>query len=70
MAGTPQLIKVIGHKKITGFSEHSIWFVLGATSSVIIYASLIGAMPLIVGGIQGLIYELIVARYYYKYRRI
>lgn len=69
MAGTPQLIKVINHKKIPGFSEHSILFVIGATTSVVIYGSLIGAKPLIVGGIQGIIYELIIAYYYYSYRR-
>lgn len=68
IAGTPQIIKVIQHKKITGFSEHSIWMVIVATTSVIIYGSLIGALPLIVGGIQGIIYELVVVYHYYRYR--
>lgn len=69
IAGTPQLLKVINHKKITGFSEHAILFVLGATSSVVIYGTLIGAKPVIAGGIQGLIYELVVTYYFYSYRR-
>lgn len=68
IAGTPQLIKVINHKKVPGFSEHAILFAIGATASVIIYATLIGAKPLIIGGIQGIIYELIIASYYYRYR--
>lgn len=68
IAGTPQLIKVISHKKITGFSERSIWMVLVATSSVVIYGTLIGAKPLIIGGIQGIIYELVVVYHYYRYR--
>lgn len=67
-ASTPQLIKVTRHKHIPGFSEHSIWYVFTATSCVLVYGALIGAKPLIVGAVQGLVYQFVVARYYYRYR--
>ena len=69
IAGTPWLIRVVRKKKVSGISAHGIFFALGAMSCVLAYGIIIRAWPLIVGSIQGFVYELTVARYYYRYRR-
>lgn len=68
IAGTPWLIKVVRGKKVSGISERAIIFALGAMLCVLAYGAIIRSLPLIAGSIQGLVYELTVARYYYRHR--
>ena len=68
IAGTPWLIKVVRGKKVSGISERSILFALGAMSCVLAYGIIIRSWPLIVGCIQGFAYELTVLKYYYRHR--
>jgi uncharacterized protein with PQ loop repeat len=69
IAGTPWLLKVVRGKKVSGISERSILFALGAMSCVLAYGLIIHSWPLITGSIQGFAYELTVMRYYYRHRR-
>ena len=69
IAGTPWLYRVVKRKKVTGLSEHGIYFALGAMSCVLVYGIIIHSLPLIAGCLQGFIYELTVLRFYYRYRR-
>lgn len=68
-ASTPWLIRVVTKRKVSGISAHSLWLAWGAMISVFTYALLIHAPPLIVGCVQGMIYQVIITRYYYRYRR-
>lgn len=68
IAGTPWLAKVIKHKKVSGISERSMFFAVGAMLCVLSYGLIIHSWPLITGCIQGLIYESIVLKFYYRHR--
>ncbi len=68
IAGTPWLLRILRHKKVSGLSEHGIYFALGAMLCVLAYGIIIHSWPLIAGCAQGLFYELIVLRYYYRHR--
>jgi len=70
IASTPWLIHVIKTKKTSGLSEKSIYFAIGAIICTFTYAILISSVPLIAGCIQGFIYTVIIAIYYYNYRNI
>lgn len=69
IAGTPWLAKVVKHKKVSGISERSLYFALGAMICVLSYGLIIHSLPLITGCIQGLIYESIMLKFYYRHRR-
>jgi uncharacterized protein with PQ loop repeat len=69
VAGTPWLYRVIKRRKVSGISEHGMYFALGAMLCVLTYGLIIHSLPLIVGCIQGLTYEFIVMRFYYRHRR-
>ncbi len=68
IANTPWLIKVVIGKKVSGLSERAIFFALGAMACVFAYGVIIHSWPLIIGCIQGYVYELIVLKYYYRHR--
>ncbi len=68
IAGTPWLFRVIRRKKVSGISEKSMFFALGAMACVLAYGLIIHSLPLITGSLQGFAYELIVLRYYYRHR--
>jgi uncharacterized protein with PQ loop repeat len=68
IASTPWLIHVIRTKKVSGLSERSLYLSTGAMSCVLAYGILVKSAPLIAGCVQGLVYMLIVASYYYFYR--
>lgn len=68
-ASTPWLIHVVSRKKVSGISEKSLFFSVGAMSLVLAYALLIHSSPLIVGCLQGLVYVAVITVYYYRYRR-
>ncbi|HWB38921.1 MAG TPA: PQ-loop repeat-containing protein [Candidatus Saccharimonadales bacterium] len=68
IAGTPWLIHVMTSKKLTGISTHSLFFTWGAITSVLIYGSLIHATPLVVGSLQGIAYQIVIGKRYFKYR--
>lgn len=69
IAGTPWLVRILRRKKVSGLSEHGIYFALGAMWCVLAYGLIIRSWPLIAGCVQGLTYELTVLNYYYRYRR-
>jgi len=69
MASTPWLIKVVRHKKVSGISERSLYFSVGALLCTSLYGLLIHIGPLIVGGGIGLIYAFVIMTHYYRYRR-
>jgi uncharacterized protein with PQ loop repeat len=69
MAGTPQLVRIVRKKKVSGISEKGLFFATGAMILVISYGLIIHALPLIVGCIQGLLYMSVMMRYYYRYRK-
>ncbi|HUY85236.1 MAG TPA: PQ-loop domain-containing transporter [Candidatus Dormibacteraeota bacterium] len=69
IAGTPWLFRVIRRKKVSGISENSMYFALGAMICVLSYGLIIHSWPLITGCIQGLIYESIMLKFYYRHRR-
>lgn len=68
IAGTPFIYRIIKRKKTSGLSEHGIYFALIAMLCTFAYALIIHSWPLIIGCAQGLVYEAIVIRYYYRYR--
>jgi hypothetical protein len=68
VASTPWLIHVVTTKRVSGLSERSIYLSTGAMLCVLIYGSMMGAVPLIAGCIQGLVYTAVVAIHYYNYR--
>src|SRR5579884_3735336 len=70
LAGTPQLIRIVSRKKVSGLSEKSMYFAMGAMILVFIYAKLIHSVPLIAESVQGLTYMLITLKYYYGYRQL
>lgn len=69
IAGTPQLIRIIHRKKVSGISEHGIFFAFGAMFCVLAYGIIIHSYPLILGCLQGIIYESAVLYHFLKYRR-
>lgn len=69
IAGTPWLFRILRRKKVSGLSEHGIYFALGAMACVLAYGLIIRSWPLIAGCIQGFVYELVVLKYYYRHRR-
>jgi uncharacterized protein with PQ loop repeat len=68
IASTPWLIHVVTTKRVSGLSERSIYLSTGAMLCVLAYGSMMGAVPLIAGCIQGLLYMVIIASHYYYYR--
>lgn len=68
-ASTPWLVRVVTKRKVTGISAHSLWLAWGAMGCVLGYALLLDVLPLIIGCVQGMIYQAIITRYYYRYRR-
>jgi uncharacterized protein with PQ loop repeat len=70
VASTPWLIHVVKTKRTSGLSEKSLYFALGAMLCTLTYALLISSIPLIAGCVQGLLYLVVVARFYYRYRHI
>lgn len=68
IASTPWLVRVVTKRKVTGISERALLFAGGAMTCIFIYAVLIHAAPLIIGCLQGMVYEIIILRYYYRYR--
>lgn len=69
MASTPQLVRIVGRKKVSGLSQRSLFFATGAMLFVLSYALIIHSLPLITGCLIGLTYEGIIFRYYYRYRK-
>jgi len=69
IAGTPYLIKVIKTKRLSGVSGRALVFAWGAMTTILTYAILVDAPPLIAGCIQGMIYQVIITKYYLRYRR-
>jgi uncharacterized protein with PQ loop repeat len=67
-ASTPQLIKVMKHKKVSGLSRHSLQFAIGAMLCVLAYGIIIHSYPLMVGCLQGLVYTAIIFRLYFRHR--
>lgn len=68
IAGTPQLFKVIKHKKVSGISRHSLYFALGAMLCVFAYGIIIRSYPLVIGCIQGIAYTVIIFKFYFRHR--
>jgi len=69
IAGTPYLIKVIKTKRLSGVSGRALIFAWGAMTTILLYAILVDAPPLIVGCTQAIIYQTIITKYYLRYRR-
>jgi uncharacterized protein with PQ loop repeat len=69
IAGTPQLARIVHRKKVSGLSEKSLFFALGAMSCVLAYGLIIHSLPLVIGCFQGFTYVLITLRFYYRYRK-
>ena len=69
IAATPQLIRIVRRKKVSGLSERGLYFALGAMLFTLSYALIINSRPLIAGCAIGLVYSYIVFTYYYRYRR-
>ncbi|HEY4964524.1 MAG TPA: PQ-loop domain-containing transporter [Candidatus Saccharimonadales bacterium] len=69
IAASPQLIKIVVNKRVSGISEKSFFFSLGAMLCTLIYAVMIGSLPLICGVSIGFIFLIIVMSYYYRYRK-
>lgn len=68
VASTPWLYRVVKYKKVSGISEQGIYFAFGAMSCVLTYGIIVHSWPLIAVITQSLVYELIICRYYYRYR--
>lgn len=68
-AGTPQLIHIVRSKRVSGISEHGIFYAFGAMFCVLAYAVIIHSYPLIVGCLQGIAYEYVVLSHFLKYRQ-
>lgn len=68
IAGTPWLLRIVRRKKVSGISERGMYFAFGAMICVLSYGLIINSHPLIVGCIQGMVYEYIVLRFYYQHR--
>jgi uncharacterized protein with PQ loop repeat len=68
LAGTPQLLRIVRHKKVSGLSEKGLFFALGALLFALSYGLLIRSIPLIVGCSQGLIYMWVTMTFYYRHR--
>jgi uncharacterized protein with PQ loop repeat len=68
LAATPMLIRIVRRRKVSGLSEKSLYFILGAILFTLSYGLLIHSWPLIVGCAQGIVYESIIVRFYYLHR--
>lgn len=68
IAATPWIVHVVRTKKTSGISERALFMALGAMVSTLSYGALIKSGPLIVGCLIGITFELIIMRYYYRYR--
>lgn len=68
LAATPQLLRIIRRKKVSGLSERSLFFALGAMLFTLSYGLLIHSAPLIVGCLQGLAYMWVTMTFYYRHR--
>ncbi|HZL07918.1 MAG TPA: hypothetical protein VFC50_01865 [Candidatus Dormibacteraeota bacterium] len=69
IANTPWLIRVVRRKKVSGISERSLYFSIGALLCTMTYGLLIHLGPLIAGGIVGLVYAGVITTHYYRYRQ-
>lgn len=70
IASAPWMIRVVRHKKTSGISEHSLYWSIVAMSFTLSYALLIRSAPLITACIEGLLYQAVIMRYYYRYRSL
>ncbi len=68
IASTPELLLIVRKKKVSGISEKSLFFATGAMTLTVIYAFIIHSPPLIAGCLQGLIYMLVIFKYFYRHR--
>ncbi len=68
-AATPQLARIVHRKKVSGLSEHSLYWAAAAMLLTLAYGLLIHSNPLITGSIRGLLYDYIILIYYYRHRR-
>ena len=68
VAGTPQLIKIVRHRKVSGLSPHGIYFAFAAMLCVLTYGFIIHSLPLVIGCVQGIIYETVVLRFFRLHR--
>jgi uncharacterized protein with PQ loop repeat len=68
ISATPWLYHIITTKKTSGLSEKSLYFSLSAITCNLIYAIMIGSAPVLVSGLRGALYTLIIISYYYRYR--
>ena len=69
IASTPQLLKIIRKKKVSGISEKSLFFATGAMILTLSYALIIHSPPLVSGCLIGLFYMSITMKYYYRHRK-
>jgi len=68
IAGTPWLARIIRRKKVSGISERGMYFAFGAMFCVLSYGLIINSHPLVVGCLQGLVYESVALKFYYRHR--
>ena len=68
-ASTPQLARIIHRKKVSGLSEHSLYWAMFAMLLTLAYGLLIHSTPLIAASVRGIAYVLIIFVYYYRHRR-
>jgi uncharacterized protein with PQ loop repeat len=69
LAATPQLIRIVRKRKVSGLSERGLYFAVGAMLFTLTYALLIHSSPLVVGCVQGLIYCSVIITFYYRHRK-
>jgi uncharacterized protein with PQ loop repeat len=69
LAATPQLVRIVRHRKVSGLSESGLYFAISAMLLVLSYGLIIRSMPLVAGCIQGLVYSVIILKHYYHYRK-
>jgi uncharacterized protein with PQ loop repeat len=69
IASVPWMVRVIRTKKTSGISAYSLYWSIVAMSFTLTYALLIHSVPLITTCIEGLLYQAVIMRYYYRYRK-
>jgi uncharacterized protein with PQ loop repeat len=68
LAATPQLVRIVRKRKVSGLSERGLYFAVGAMLFTLTYALLIHSSPLVVGCVQGLVYAAVIIIFYYRHR--
>ncbi|HSW85544.1 MAG TPA: PQ-loop domain-containing transporter [Candidatus Saccharimonadales bacterium] len=68
MAGTPQLMRIVRRKKVSGLSEKGLYLATIAMTFTLTYGLLIHSLPLVAGCIQGLTYMWVTMMFYYRHR--